>query len=131
VTISLSSPPLPPSSSHSLDDKIAAATEGIEGEHNNNIHYVTAQLERTRLESEENTITICDYITSLVNETNPVPMYKRTQIQLLCYLSSHLYDKQQRRQKKLFSEMTRDDVISYLNKGRKSESEDPTQKWIR
>lgn len=113
-----------------LDDKIAAVTEGIEGEHNNNIHYITAQLKRTRLESEENTITICDYISSLVSETNPVPMYKRTQIQLLCYLSSFLYDKQQKRQKKLFSEMTRNDIISFLYSKRKSESEDPLHRWI-
>jgi integrase len=113
-----------------LDDKITTATQGIEGENNNRIHYVTDQLKRTRLQSEENTITICDYIASLVSESNPVPQYKRTQIQLLCYLSSFFYDKQQKKQRKLFSEMTRNDIISFLYSKRKSESEDPLHRWI-
>jgi integrase/recombinase XerD len=117
------------SSSNSLDDKIAILTEGIEG-NNNNIRYVTALLKETQLQSEENTITICDYIVSLVNESNPVPRYKQTQIQLLCYLSRSCYDKKEQRQRKVFSEMTRDDVMAYLNKLRKSESESPLHKWI-
>jgi integrase len=131
VTTSLSSSPPSFSPQSSLDEKIASATYGIEGDNdNNNIHYVTAQLKRLQLQSKENTLTICDYISSLVNETNPVPLYKRTQIQLLCYLSSFFYDAKEQRQKKLFSEMTRDDVITYLNSGRKSESKDPMHKWI-
>lgn len=69
-------------------------------------------------------------IASLINESNPVPHYKQTQIQLLCYLSRSCYDKEKKRQKKLFSEMTREDVMAYLNKLRKSESESPLHKWI-
>jgi hypothetical protein len=131
------------SSNYLIDDKIDAAIEGIEerASDNNsssgnskstnyNPHYVTKRLKQLQSESEANTITVCDYIIALANESNPVPHYKQTQIQLLCYLSAHLYDNQQKRQKKLFSEMTRDDIISYLNKGRESEDKDPTHKWI-
>jgi hypothetical protein len=114
------SSPLPPSFSSAadilLEEKITSATEGIEGDNiNEQIHYITAQLKRVALESKENTLTICNYIEAFVNETNIVPQYKGKQIQLLCYLSSFFYDKKAQKQKKLFSEMTRDDIITYLN----------------
>ncbi len=127
--------PFPPSFSSAadilLEEKITSITEGTEGDNiNERIHYVTAQLRRVALESKENTLTICNYIEAFVNETNIVPQYKRKQIQLLCYLSSFFYDKKAQKQKKLFSEMTRDDVIAYLNSGKKSESKDPLHKWV-
>jgi hypothetical protein len=112
-----------------LEDKITSATEGIEGDDsiNERVHYITAQLRRVASESKENALTICDYIEAFVNETNIVPQYKRKQIQLLCYLSSFFYDKREKKQKKLFSEMRRDDVIAYLNSGKKPESRPLTQ----
>jgi hypothetical protein len=59
-----------------IDDKIALATKDIETD-NNNVHYISKQLKQLYLQqSEQNTITICDYIISLVNESNPVPHYK-------------------------------------------------------
>jgi len=127
-------------SSELLEQKIAFTAYGIEGgegggreevnNDNNNIHYITNQLRRLQSQSKENTLTICHYIISLVNETNPVPQYKKTQIQLFCYLSSFFYDVKEGKQKKLFSEMTRDDIIFYLNSLRKPESIDPMHKWI-
>jgi integrase/recombinase XerD len=113
-------------------DKIASITNDIESENlnNNKIYHVTARLKRLTLESKENTLTICDYIKALVNESNPVTEYKRAQIQILYYLSSFFYDKQEKKQKKLFSEMTRDDIISYLNSRKKSESKDPMHRWV-
>jgi hypothetical protein len=119
-----------------LEQKIASIIQGIEGDNDtNNVHYITAQLNRLKLQSKENVLTICDYITALINETNLVPQYKRTQIQILCYLADSYYknnhnnhntnnkkkkqqqqqqphqqeqqSQQQRKQKKLlFSEMT-------------------------
>jgi hypothetical protein len=113
-----------------IEDKIASVIEGIEGD-NNNIHYVSNQLRELYLQqSKENTITICDYIISLVNESNPVPHYKQTQIQVLCYLSRSCYDEKEKRQRRLFSEMTRDNVMAYLNKLRQSESKDSLYRWI-
>ena len=130
TVVPASSSSIPNDESLLIDDKIAAATQEIEKD-TNNVRYISKQLKQLYLQqSEQNTITICDYIISLVNESNPVPHYKKTQIQLLCYLSSFLYDKKEKRQRKLFSEMTRDDIIGYLNKGRKSESEDPLHRWI-
>jgi DNA-binding MurR/RpiR family transcriptional regulator len=131
LTISLERSSSYPSSDDnlSLDDKSAILTEGIEG-NNNNIHHVTALLKETQLQSEQNLITIYYYIVSLVNESNPVPRYKQNQIQLLCYLSRLYYDKEKKRQRKLFSEMTREDVMAYLSTLRKSENESPLHKWI-
>ena len=76
-----------------LQDKIASATREIERSNNiasnTNSHFITTHLRRLALsESKENVLTICDYIEALVNESNPVPQYRRIQIQLLCYLSS-------------------------------------------
>jgi len=126
----------PSSDLDKIYDKIASVTTDIEDDdnlnhHNNKIYYVTTRLKHLALEeSKENVITICDYIKALVNESNPVTEYKRMQIQILYYLSSFFYDKQEKKQKKLFSEMTRDDIISYLNSGKKSESKDPMHRWI-
>jgi integrase/recombinase XerD len=134
-----------------LKQNIASITQGIEGGDNdtNNVHYISAQLNRLQLQSKENVLTICDYITALINETNLVPQYKRSQIQILCYLAEYYYNnhnnnkkkkyqQQQKQQGKqnndkklfLFSAITRDDVISYLNTLRKPENIDPMHKWV-
>jgi integrase/recombinase XerD len=135
-----------------LEQKIASIIQGIEGGENdtNNVHYITAQLNRLQLQSKENVLTICDYITALINETNLVPQYKRSQIQILCYLAEYYYNNHNNNKKKkhqqsqqqqgkqnndnkklfLFSEMTRDDIISYLNTLRKPENIDPMHKWV-
>src|SRR5215216_697550 len=116
-----------------LKQNIASITQGIEGGDNdtNNVHYISAQLNRLQLQSKENVLTICDYITALINETNLVPQYKRSQIQILCYLAEYYYNKQNNNKKLfLFSAITRDDVISYLNTLRKPENIDPMHKWV-
>ena len=116
----------------SIEEKIRSTTQGIEGENvDNNTRHTSSQLRKLyQSQSKENMLTICDYIDSLVNETNPVPMYKKTQIQLLCYLSSFFYNAKEKKQKKLFREMTRDDIIAYLGSLRKSEAVDPMHKWV-
>ena len=57
-------------------------------------------------------------------EINPRLSYKRYTIQVLSELSKTVGIQ------KKFIDMTRDDVLFYLDKCRKTESEDPLHKWI-
>jgi integrase/recombinase XerD len=67
---------------------------------------------------------MCDYIMAMKREVNPRLSYKRNTIQFIAELSKAIgIDKK-------FIDMTRDDVLSYLNKCRKPENEDPLHKWI-
>jgi integrase len=79
--------------------------------------------DRSRL-SEENALTICDYIIAMKREVNPRLSYKRYTIQFLSELSRAVGIE------KKFIDMTRDNVLCYLDKCRKPENEDPLHKWI-
>ena len=65
--------------SSSLEQKIKLATEGFID------HYVNL----LRRQSESNIEIICDYILAMNAEINPVPAYKKNQMQILCYLSEY------------------------------------------
>ena len=56
-------------------------------------------------------------------EVNPVLANKQNQTQILCYLSEF-------RKQKPFTNMTREDILSYLDSLRKPEDSDPYHKWI-
>jgi integrase len=73
--------------------------------------------------SNENALTISEYVLSLRREVNPSQNYTRMQIQALVELSE--YSKQ-----KPFEQLTREDVLSFLYKFRKTEDKDPLHKWI-
>jgi integrase/recombinase XerD len=73
--------------------------------------------------SNENSLTISEYVLSLRREVNPSQNYTRMQIQALVELSE--YSKQ-----KPFEQLTREDVLSFLYKFRKTEDKDPLHKWI-
>ena len=73
--------------------------------------------------SNENALTISEYISSLRREINPSQNYTIMQIQALVELSE--YSKQ-----KPFEQLTREDVLSFLYKFRKTEDRDPLHKWI-
>ena len=74
-------------------------------------------------ESSKNAEIICDYITAEQIEMNITESTKEGKIKCLAWLSSfHSH--------KSFSSMTKQDILSYLNSLRKSESIDPTHKWI-
>ncbi len=79
--------------------------------------------DRSRL-SKESAMTVCEYIIAMKREINPRYNYVRYTIQFLSELSRTvgLGNK--------FIDMTRDDVLSYLDKSRKPEDEDPLHKWI-
>ena len=79
--------------------------------------------DRNRL-SKENAMTVCEYIIAMKREINPRYNYVRYTIQFLSELSRAVGIN------KKFIDMTRDDLLSYLDKSRKPENEDPLHKWI-
>ncbi len=74
--------------------------------------------------NKENVLTICDYISSLKSEINPSDHYKKDIIILLCSFSIFFNNA------KLFKDITKEDVLSFLDSFRKTESVDPLHKWI-
>ena len=81
-------------------------------------------LNRLQSKSKENASTIMDYLFSMHNEINPSTHYKTNQIVTLSQLSESCNNQ------KPFLEMTRHDIIAYLNNCRKPEEIDPLHKWI-
>jgi integrase len=120
-----------------LERKITIATEGL-------LDYVIKKLRNlatvatatvtniiTKKEKEiisaigrQNIETICDYLISMNAEVNPTIMHKKNQLQVLCYLCEF------HNNQKLFSEMTRNDILAYLDSLRRPEASDPEHKWI-
>ncbi|HXP53017.1 MAG TPA: hypothetical protein VN922_23940, partial [Bacteroidia bacterium] len=94
--------------------KISLATQGLRP-------YVENWL-RIRT-SNESALTISEYVLSLRREINPSQNYTRMQIQALVELSE--YSKQ-----KPFEQLSKEDVLSFLDKFRKTEDRDPLHKWI-
>jgi uncharacterized protein YihD (DUF1040 family) len=102
-----------------IDRKITMATEGFATD-----RFCELVLkDRSRL-SEENALTICDYVIAMKREVNPRLSYKKNTIQFLSELSRAVGIE------KKFIDMTRDDILCYLDKHRKSENKDPLHKWI-
>jgi integrase len=73
--------------------------------------------------NRDNVLSICDYIQSLKSEINPSNNYRRDVIDLLCKFSAFSNNKS-------FKEITREDVVSFLDSFRKIESIDPLHKLI-
>jgi integrase len=73
---------------------------------------------------KQNALTICDYISSLRSEINPSNHYRKDTIILLCDLSIFLSNA------KSFKEITRDELLSFLDIYRKPEDIYPLHKWI-
>ena len=73
--------------------------------------------------SKTNAIIIADYITSMQTEINPSDRYKKAIIMLLCKFSQSNKDKP-------FEQITRQEVIAFLDTLRKPEAVDPLHKWI-
>lgn len=74
--------------------------------------------------NEKNVLTICNYISSLKSEVNPSDNYRRDVIVLLCKFSVFFEND------KSFKEITRQELLSFLDSFRKIESVDPLHKWI-
>jgi hypothetical protein len=71
----------------------------------------------------ENAIVICNYIIAMRTELNPADNYRRDSIKMPYLLSRFLKNKP-------FSEMTRQDIINFLDSLKKPEALDPLHKWI-
>ncbi|HET7149164.1 MAG TPA: site-specific integrase [Candidatus Nitrosopolaris sp.] len=65
---------------------------------------------------------ICDYISSLKSEINPSDHYRKNTL-----IFAHF---QYFKNAKLFKEVTREDILLFLNSFRKIESVDPLHKWV-
>ena len=103
-----------------VEQKIDLAIEGFSTTHK----FCELVLKDRKRLSEENALTISDYIIAMKREINPRLNYKRYTIQFLAELSKTIGVA------KKFIDMTRDEVLCYLDKCRKMEDEDPLHKWI-
>src|SRR5215831_11684803 len=74
--------------------------------------------------SKENALAVADYIIAMKREINSRLIYIKSTIQFLSELSRVIGIE------KHFVDMTRDDILFYLDKCRKPENEDPLHKWI-
>lgn len=71
----------------------------------------------------ENCLVIIDYILAFQTEVNPSDDYREVTIIRLKHLA-------ERYNSKLFQDMTRQDIIDYLDSFRKPESVDPQHQWV-
>jgi hypothetical protein len=72
--------------------------------------------------SKDNAAAIVKYIDAIKTEVNPSSAYRRNII-LLCRFSKYLKDKP-------FKEISRDDIVRFLDSHRKTETQDPLHKWV-
>ena len=76
------------------------------------------------ISSDENALTIAEYIMTLMTEINLSDHYREDLITVLSKLSSHHGNN------KSFKLMTRQDILAFLNRFRKNDALDPLHKWI-
>jgi hypothetical protein len=94
--------------------KIEVVTEGLH-------KYIYRVL--TEEVSTENAITIANFILAQKTEINLADTYRKTFINVLTVLSKFLKNK-------LFKDITREDILLYLDSLRKPEASDPLHKWV-
>jgi integrase len=103
-----------------INTKIQNTTEGLSS---NCFNYLSNKvLPGSR--GKENALTICNYMSSIKSEINPSDHYRKNTIILLCNLSIFF------KNAKPFKEITREDLLSFLDSYRKAERVDPLHKWI-
>jgi integrase len=101
-----------------LEKRITLATEGFTRKFPELV-----LRDRNRL-SKENALTLSEYAIAMKREINPRYNYVRYTIQFLSELSRTVGISRK------FIDMTREDILSYLDKSRKPENKDPLHKWI-
>ena len=97
-----------------LDIKIDLITEGID------LFFAS----KLRELPKDNALTIVNYILSMKNEINLSDGYRKLNIYALYSISQFF------KSKKTFKELTRDDILEFLDSLRKPEALDPLHKWI-
>ena len=110
----LDAPPTAANTDSLFDRKIDLITEGI-------APFFASKLREL---SKDNALTIIDYILSMKNEINLSDNYRKLNIYALYSLSKFL------KNKKTYKELTRDDVLQFLDSLRKPEASDPLHRWI-
>jgi integrase len=103
----------------SLEQRIILATEGF-----TNKFCESILRDRGRL-SKENAMILARYMIALKSEINPRPSYLKYTIQFLSELSRSVGIKKQ-----FEGDITREDILYYLDSNRKMENEDPLHRWI-
>ena len=101
-----------------LERKIDSITTGLSRPYFNKI------LKELAKKNLGNAIVICDYIIAEQIEINIQNSTKESKIKVLRWLTNHFQDN------KSFRNMTKHDILDFLNKLRKSTIEDPANKWI-
>ena len=97
-----------------FDRKIDLITEGIDP-------FFASKLREL---SEDNALTLINYILTMKNEINLSDGYRKLNIYVF-YSVSKFFN-----HKKTYKELTRDDVMQFLDSLRKPEESDPLHKWI-
>jgi hypothetical protein len=85
---------------------------------------INSRLKALARKSTRNAATICDHILAEQTEHNIKASTAESKVKSLLWLSKYLNND------KTFEEMTKHDILSYLNSLRKPTSIDPQQKWI-
>jgi hypothetical protein len=99
-----------------LDTKIDEICTGLQPSFNR----------RLRSVCDDNLKTIVRYVIAMKTETNLSDHYRKDLIVMLSNFSNH----NDSNKNKSFEDMTRDDVIAFLDYYRKTETQDPLHKWI-
>jgi hypothetical protein len=120
TTKTTTSTSLSTASDNIMEKKIQNAIEGLSSDCFNLLRNIVLPA------NKENALTICDYISTLKSEINPSDGYRKNNILLLCTFSIFFKNAKS----KQFKDMTREDILSFLDSLRKIESVDPLHKWI-
>ena len=123
----------------SIPWEIDEATSGLTKSYRNNL---------LKLRNQDNAVTIAKYIISMKNEVNLSDNYRISLIKTLSRLSNFYFNDndddnddakvkvrpdivaKSKSKSKLFTDITRDDFLLFLNSFRKPEPIDPLHKWI-
>jgi hypothetical protein len=95
-----------------IDRRIEEVTAGLRQGYTKNLYSISVQ----------NALSIADYILALKTEVNLSDHYRRDLIYLLTTLSKY-YDN------KSYKDITRNDIIKFLESFRRHEATDPMHRW--
>jgi hypothetical protein len=110
------------STSFSIPEEILQATSGLPNEFKTNL---------LKMRNQGNALTIANYIITMKHEINLSDKYRESTIKVLVRLSNFFANNNNdNNNKKSFLEITRQDLIKFLDSFRKPEPIDPLHKWI-
>jgi hypothetical protein len=118
LTITLIKPQVPVNQTQAqLGEKIDSITEGTMPP------YLKSMFRDLASANLQNAQILCNFLSTGRIEGNLALITSMNHMQILCYFNRHLAYKS-------FERITKDDVLGYLASLRKSETDDPTYKWI-